>query len=74
MNTFVLSPLQQSMAQRSAGKNIQRGWYMTVLVIKHGIMKFISIRTVVSHLMIKCDVDTPWDCFRQDVKWTLAIG
>jgi hypothetical protein len=23
--------------------------------------------------MVDFDVDKPWDCFRQEVKWTLAI-
>jgi hypothetical protein len=23
--------------------------------------------------MILCDVDKPWDCFRQEVIWTVAI-
>jgi hypothetical protein len=73
MNTFVLLPLQESMAQGSAGKHDQWRGYMTVLVVTHGIEKSISIRTVVIRPMIILDVDKPWDCFRQEVKWTLAI-
>jgi len=73
MNTFDLLPLQESMAQRSAGKHDQWRGYMTVLVVNHGIVKSISILTAVIRLMIKFDVDKPRDCFRQEVKWTLAI-
>jgi len=73
MNTFVLLPLQESMAQRGAGKHDQWRGYMTVLVVNHGIMKSISILTAVIRPMIKFDVVTPRDCFRQEVKWTLAI-
>jgi hypothetical protein len=73
MNTFVLLPLQESMAQRSAGKHDQWLGYMTVLVVNHGIIQSISILTVVIRPMIKFDVDKPQDCFRQEVKWTLAI-
>jgi len=61
------------MAQLSAGKHDQWRGYMTILVITLGIIKSISIRTTVIRTMIKFDVDTPWDCFRQEVKWTLAI-
>ena len=61
------------MAQRCADKHDKWRGYMTVLVVNHGIIKSISILTAVIHPMIKCDVDTPWDCFRQEVKWTLAI-
>jgi len=46
---------------------------MTVLVINHGIIKSISILTAVIRPMIKFDVDKPRDCFRQELKWTLAI-
>jgi hypothetical protein len=73
MNPFVLWPLQESMAQRGAGKQDQWRGYMTVLVVNHGIIKSISILTTVIRLMIKFDVDKPRDCFRQEVKWTLAI-
>jgi len=73
MNTFVLLPLQDSMAQRSAGKHDQWRGYMTVLVVNQGIIKSISILTVVIRPMIKFDIDKPRDCFRQEVKWTLAI-
>jgi len=61
------------MAQRSAGKHDQWRGYMTVLVGNHGIIKSISILTAVIRPMIKFDVDKPQDCFRQEVKWTLAI-
>ena len=46
---------------------------MTILVVNHGIMKYISILTVVIRTMIKYDVDQPRDCFHQEVVWTLAI-
>jgi len=61
------------MAQRGAGKHDQWRGYMTVLVVNHGIMKSISIVTAVIRPMIKFDVYKPWDCLRQEVKWTLAI-
>jgi hypothetical protein len=73
MNTFVLLPLQESRAQRDAGKHDQWRRYMTVLVINHGIIKSISILTAVIRPMIKFDVDKLQDCFRQEVKWMLAI-
>jgi hypothetical protein len=73
MNTFVCLPLQQSMAQRSAGKHDQWGGYMTILFTNHGIVKSISILTAVIRAMMKFDVDKPRYCFRQEVKWTLAI-
>jgi hypothetical protein len=73
MNAFVLLPLQESMAQDGAGKHDQWRGYMTVLVVNHGIIKSICILTTVIRPMIKFDVDKPRDCFRQDVKWTLAI-
>jgi len=73
MNTFVLLPLQRSMAERGADKDDRLRGYMTVLVVNPGIMKFISILTTVVRPMIKYDVDKPWHCFRQDVKCTLAI-
>jgi hypothetical protein len=50
MNTFVLLPLQQSMAQRCAGKHDQWLGYMTVLVVNHGIRKSISVLTAVISL------------------------
>jgi hypothetical protein len=74
MNPFLLLPLQESMAQRGAGKHDQWRGYMTVLVVNHGIEKSISILTAVIRLMIKFDVAKPRDCFRQEVKWMLAIG
>jgi hypothetical protein len=46
---------------------------MTVLVVNHGIIESISILAAVICPMIKLDVDMPRDCFRQEVKWTLAI-
>jgi len=73
MNTFVLLPLQESMAQCSAGKLDQWRGYMTVLLVNHGIIQSISILTAVIRLMIKFDVDTPRDRLCQEVKWTLAI-
>jgi len=63
MNTLVLLPLQESMAQRSAGKHDQWRGYMTVLVVNHGIIKSISIVTAVIRPMIKFDVDESRDCF-----------
>jgi len=73
MNAFVLLPLQESMAQRSAGKQEQWRGYMTVLVINHGIIKSISILSAVIRPMKKFDVAKPWDCYCLEVKWTLAI-
>jgi len=73
MNTFVLLPLQESMAQRGAGKRDQWPGYMTVLVVNHGMIKSINILTAVSRPMIEFNVDKPWDCFRQEVQWMLAI-
>jgi uncharacterized membrane protein len=73
MNTFLLLPLQESMVQRGAGKHDQWQGYMTVLVINHAIIKSISILTAVIRLMINCDVDTPWDCFCQEVKCMVAM-
>jgi hypothetical protein len=73
MNTFVLLPLQESMAQRSAGKHDQWRGYMTVLAVNLGIIKSISILTAVFHQMIKFDVDIPRDCFCQEVQWMVAI-
>jgi hypothetical protein len=59
MNTFVLLPLQESIAQLGAGKHDQWQGYITVLVINHGIIKSISIHTTVIYPMIKFDVDIP---------------
>jgi hypothetical protein len=73
MNTFVLLRLQESMAQRGAGIHDQWRGYMTILVVIHGMIKSLSILTAVIHPMIKFDVDTQWDCIRQEVKWMLAI-
>jgi hypothetical protein len=66
-------PLQESMAQRGAGKHDQWRGYMTVLVVNHEIIKSISILTAVIRPMIKFDIDKPQDCFCQEVQWTLAI-
>jgi len=73
MDTCVPLPLYESMVQRSEGKHDQWRGYMTVLVIDHGITKSLSILTAVNRPMIEFDVDNPRDCFRQEVKWTLAI-
>jgi len=73
MNTFVLLPLQESTAQHGEGKHDRWRRYMTILVINHGIIKSISILTAVIRPMIRLDVDKPRDCFRQEVKWRLAI-
>ena len=73
MNTFVLLPPQESMAQPSAGKHDQWRGYMTILVVNHGIIKSIRILTAVIRLMIKFDVNEPRDCFHQEVKCMLAI-
>jgi hypothetical protein len=62
------------MAECGAGKHGLFGGYMTVLVVNHGIMKSISILTAVIHPLVRCHVDTMWDCFRQEVQLTLAIG
>jgi hypothetical protein len=64
MNTFVLSPLQESVVQRSAGKHNQWRGYMTALVVNHGIVKSIIILTEIIRLLIKFDVDKLRDCFR----------
>jgi hypothetical protein len=63
MNTFVLLPLPESMAQRSAGKHDQSQGYLSVLVVNHGIIKSISILSAVIRPMIKFDVDKPRDYF-----------
>jgi len=60
------------MAQCGTGEHDQWQEYMTVLVVNDGIMKSISILTVVIRPMIKFDVDKPQDWFRQEVKWMLA--
>jgi hypothetical protein len=68
MNTFVLLPLQESMAQHGTGKHDQWLGYMTVLVVNHGLVKSISILMVVIRLMIKFDIDKPRHWFCQEVK------
>jgi hypothetical protein len=73
MNTIVLLPLQQSMAQHGACKHDQWRGYMTVLAINHGIVKSLSILTAVIRQMIEFDVDSPRDFFSHDVKWTLVL-
>jgi hypothetical protein len=66
-------PLQESKAQCGAGKHDQWRGYMTILVVNHGMIKSNIILTAVIRPMIKFDVDKLQDCFRQEVKWTLAI-
>jgi len=61
------------MAQHAPGNHDQWRGYMTVLVVNHAIIESISILTAVIRLLIKSDVDIPWNCFCQEVKWTLAI-
>jgi hypothetical protein len=61
MNKFVLLPLQERMAQRSAGKHDQWRRYMTVLVVNRGIIKSICILTAVICPLIKFDVEIPRD-------------
>jgi len=73
MNIIVLVPLQESIAQHSAGKHDQWQGYMTVFVVNHGIMISLSILSTVIRPMLKFDVSKPHDCFRQKGKWTLAI-
>jgi hypothetical protein len=73
MNTCVVMPLQESMAQRGAGKHDQWRGYMNVLVVNQGITKCISILNTVNRPMIKFDGNNPRDSFRQEVQWTLAI-
>jgi len=73
MNALVLLPLQEGIAQRSAGKHDQWRLYITVLVINDGITKSISILPAVIHSMTKFVVDQPWDWFHQGVQWTLDI-
>ena len=73
INTFVLLPLHESMAQRGECKHDQWRTYMTVLVVNHGNIKSISMLTAVIHPMMKFDADKLRDCLRQEVKWMLAI-
>ena len=73
MNTFVLLPLQECMAQQGACKHDQWRGYMTVLVVNHGIIKSISILSMIIRPVIKFDVNKPRDCFRREVTWMLAI-
>jgi hypothetical protein len=73
MNTLVLLPLQESVAQRGAGKPDQWQGYMTVLGDNHGIIKSISILTAVIYPTIKFDLNTPWYCFCEKVNWMVAI-
>jgi hypothetical protein len=68
MNIVVLLPLQESTAQSGTGKHDQWRGYMTVLGVNHGLIKSISIVTAVIRPVTKFDVDTLWDCFRQEVK------
>jgi len=73
MYTLVLVPLEESMAQRDAGKHEQWRGYMTVLVVNHGMIKSISILTGIICVMIKCDVQALRNRFCRDVHWILAI-
>jgi len=73
MNTFVLLPLREGMAQQGTGKHDQSWGYMTIHVINDGVIKSITILAAVIRPMINFDVDKPRDSFRQEVKWTLAI-
>jgi hypothetical protein len=49
------------MAQPGASKHDQWQGYMTVLVVNHGIITSISILATVIRMMIKFDLDKPWD-------------
>jgi len=73
MKTIVLLALQESMAQRSAGKQDQWPGYMTILVVNHGLAKSISILTMVVPPMIQFQIDTLHDSSSQEEKWTLAL-
>jgi hypothetical protein len=73
MNTLVLLPLQESMAQCGECNHDQWRGYMTVLVVNHGIIKSTSMVTTVIRAMINFEVDTPRDCLHQKVKWMLVI-
>jgi hypothetical protein len=61
MNTLVILPLQESMAQRGVGKNDQWQGYMNVLVINHAIIKSICIITVIIPPIIQFEADKPLD-------------
>jgi hypothetical protein len=61
------------MEQRGARKHDEWRGYMTVFVVNHGNIKSITILTAVNRPMIEFHVDTPRDCFRQEVKLMLAI-
>jgi len=52
MNTIVLLPLKESMAQCGAGKQDEWQGYVTVLVVNLGFIKFFSILTMVIRPMI----------------------
>jgi len=56
MNSSVLLPLQQSMAQCGAGKHDQWQGDMAILVVNYRIINSISILTAVSRQMIIVDV------------------
>jgi hypothetical protein len=73
MNTVDLLPLQESMAQRGAGKHDQWRQYMTVLVVNHRIVQPICMLTADIRRIMKFHVDKPQNCFCQEVEWTLAI-
>jgi hypothetical protein len=61
------------MEQCGAYKHDEWRGYMTVLAVRHTIRQSISIHTAVIRPMIKYEVDQPPVCFRQEVKWMLAI-
>jgi hypothetical protein len=73
MNSFVLLPLQESMAQRGACSHDQWRGYMSIPVFDHGIIKSKSMLTAVICQVIKFDVDILWDCFCQELKLMPAI-
>jgi len=62
------------MAQSGAGKLDQWRGYITILPVNHGIIKSIIVLTAVICPIMKFNVDTLRDCFRSEVKRTLAIG
>jgi hypothetical protein len=73
MNAFVFLPLQENIEQRCAGKPVPWQWYITVLVINHGIIKSFGILATVKCRWIKFDVVTLRHYFLQEVHCTLAI-
>jgi len=73
MDTFVLLPLQQSIAQCSVGIHDQWRRYMTVLVMNGGMMESISIPSPVIRRMTTFHIDLPEHCFWQEVQCAPAI-